>query len=146
MLPTTENKPLQKAIRRSLMPRAGGTPDASAVAEAALGTWRQVSARIVPVIGAGGADVLFNRALHLTCSSFPWLTIVGDHRDSGDLLANLKTRLSSRETDAAVEASYTLLVTFIELLASMIGESLVERLLSQVWASKILASEEEKKS
>lgn len=146
MAPTTDNKPLQKAIRKSLMPRAGGTPDASAVAEAALGTWRQVLARIVPIIGTGGVNILFNRALHLTCTSFPWLTIAGDHRDSGALLENLKARLSSREADAAVEASYTLLVTFIELLTTMIGESLVERLLRPVWTPKKLASEKEKKS
>jgi hypothetical protein len=123
----------RKTIRIALTDRAGGAPDASAIAEAALSTWHLVAAQIIPVIGIGGVNVLFNRSLHLTCSSFPWLIIPGDHRDSAVLLANLKERLAGRETDAAAEASYTLLVTFVELLMSMIGDSLTERLLSTVW-------------
>lgn len=136
----------QEAIRRTLTQRAGVAPDASKVAKATISTWLQVAARILPVIGAGGCDVLFNRSLHLTCISFPWLTIVGDHRDNVALLANLKARLAGRETDAAIEASYTLLVTFVELLITMIGESLTESLLGPVWLPPSPGAEQENKS
>ncbi|MDR3578710.1 MAG: hypothetical protein P4L44_01965 [Oryzomonas sp.] len=136
----------RKTIRIVLADRAGDAPGASAIAEAAIGTWQQVAAQIVPVIGIGGANVLFNRSLHLTCTTFPWLTIPGDHRDSTVLLANLKEQLAGREPDAAAEASYTLLVTFIELLMSMIGDSLTERLLSSVWEPSSPPSEQENES
>lgn len=122
----------REAIQRTLTQRAGDAPDASAVAEAAISKWQQVAARIIPVIGVGGVYVLFNRSLHLTCTDFPWLTIVGDHRDNVALLASLKTRLAGREADAAAEASYTLLVTFVEILTTLIGESLTKRLLDPV--------------
>ena len=127
---TAEPDLRRDAIRATLTQRAGGDPDASAIAEATLNTWHQVAARLAPVIGARGVDVLFSRSLHLTSSAFPWLAITGDHGDSAALLASLKARLAGRETDAATEASHALLVTFTELLATLIGESLTERLLS----------------
>ncbi|MDD2309406.1 MAG: hypothetical protein PHH91_07465 [Desulfuromonadaceae bacterium] len=123
----------REKIRIALVQRAGDVPDASAVAEAAISTWYRVAAQLIPVIGAGGVDVLFNRSLHLTCTAFPWLTIPGDHRDNIALFTNLKERLAGREPDTAAEASTTLLGTFVELLMSLIGESLTERLLISVW-------------
>ena len=132
-MPATDS--YREAIRNSLAERAGGALDASAIAEATISTWHQVASQIIPVIGAGGVDVLFNRSLHLMCTAFPWLTIPDDHnhKDNVVLLATVKERLAVREPDAAAEASYTLLVNFVELLMSMIGESLTERLLSTVW-------------
>lgn len=136
----------RETIRITLATRAGDAPDASRVAEATISTWQQIAAQLIPVIGAGGVDVLFNRSLHLTCIAFPWLTILGDHRDNVALLANLKERLAGHEPDAAAEASYTLLVTFIEILMSMIGESLAKHLLSSVWEPRLPPSEEENES
>ena len=51
---------------------AGEAPDASAIAEATLNTWRQVAARLAPVIGARGVDALFSRSLHVTSQDLPW--------------------------------------------------------------------------
>ena len=142
-MPVTDRDLCREAIRRTLLQSAGDAPDATAVAEAAIFTWHKVADRIVPVIGVGGSYVLFNRSLHLTCMAFPWLTIVGDHRDSTVLLANLKERLAGRESAAATEASYTLLVTFTEMLTTLIGESLTARLLGPVWVSSSPAAEQE---
>lgn len=145
-MPTTDRDLYRKAIRRTLAQRAGDASDASAVAEATFIIWHEVAARIIPVIGVGGADILFNRSLHLTCTAFPWLTIVGDHRDSAALLANIKARLAGSETETATEASYALLVTFVELLSTLIGESLTGRLLSPVWADQQKPSYQESTS
>jgi hypothetical protein len=143
-MPATDS--YRETIRISLAERAGGAPDASAIAEATISTWHHVVAQIIPVIGTGGVDVLFNRSLHLTCTAFPWLTIRGDHRDSAVLLASIKERIAGREPDVAAEASYTLLVTFIELLMTLIGKSLTERLLSSVWEPPLPPSEQEHES
>lgn len=141
-MPLTD-RDLREAIRKTLLQSAGDAPDANAVAEATIFTWHKVAARIVPVIGVGGSDVLFNRSLHLTCMAFPWLTIVGDHRDSTALLANLKERLAGSDTTVATEASYTLLATFTEMLTTLIGESLTARLLGPVWVSSSPVAEQE---
>ncbi|KAB0663811.1 hypothetical protein F6V25_15380 [Oryzomonas japonica] len=142
-MPTTDRKLCREAIRKTLVLRAGDTPDASAVAEAALGTWRLVAIRLTPVIGTLGVDVLFKRSLHLTSTAFPWLSSAWDHEENATVLASLKARLEACEKDAAAEASYTLLVTFTELLATLIGESLTERLLGPVWASSSPVPEQE---
>lgn len=123
----------REKIRSALLRRAGDVPDASAVAEATISTWHLVAAQLMPVIGAGGVDVLFSRSLYLTSASFPCLTIPEDHQDTIALLANLKEHLAVCEPDIAAEASNTLLGTFVELLMSLIGESLVKRLLISVW-------------
>jgi len=121
------------AIRRTLKQRSGGAPGAAAVAEATIGTWLQVAERLAPVIGLQGVNVLFNRALHLTSTAFPWLTTAGERGDSAVQLAGIKARLADHEPEAAAEASYTLLVTFTELLGTLIGEPLTGRLLDPVW-------------
>ncbi len=59
------------------------------------------------------------------------------------LLAGLQARLAGCETALAIEASAALLVTFTELLDSLIGESLTERLLAPIWASPLPVSEQE---
>lgn len=132
-MPTTQNDRRRAAIQTTLAHRAGDAPDARAIAEAALATWHQMSSRLAPVIGVRGGDVLFARALHLTKTSFPWLAMAEGQADHTALLAGLQARLAGQETAAATEAATTLLVTFAEILASLIGESLTERLLGPVW-------------
>jgi len=133
----------REEIRRTLAQRAGDTPGARVVAEATIATWHQVATRLAPVIGVRGVDVLLTRSLYLTANTLPWLAIAGDDRDSSGLLASLGERLAGLEPAAATEASYTLLTTFTGLLASLIGESLTERLLSPVWAPPEPASKQE---
>lgn len=140
-MPTPDSR--RKAIRRTLEGRAGGAPDADAVAAATVDTWHQMADRLVPVIGARGVDVLFSRSLYLTSAAFPWLANAGDHGDSVAQLASLKARLAGREPDASAEASCALLVTFTELLTTLIGESLTGRLLGPVWEFPSLACEQE---
>lgn len=128
----------REAIRISLTQHTtSDATDASAVAEATISTWHQMADEIEPVIGTGGIDVLFNRSLHLTCTVFPWLTVPGHHMDSTLLLANIKTRLAAGEAAAAAEAGITLLVTFVEILSSLIGEALTERLLARAWMTPL---------
>jgi hypothetical protein len=147
MTATTTNRELwREAIRITLAHRAGSAADASAIAEATASTWRQVAALLTPVIGAQGVDVIFRRALSLTSKAFPCLAFGEEHGDSAALLVSLKVHLASRDTATAAEAGCTLMVTFIELLTTLIGESLIERLVSPVWASPLPPSEQETES
>jgi len=140
---TTSDDLHHEAIRRTLARSAGDSPDASAIAEATLTTWRQVADRRAPVIGARGVDALFSRSLHVTSKTFPWLAMAGNNGNGAALLAGLKLRLAGQETAAAAEASDALLVNFTELLATLIGASLTERLLAPVWLPPPPESEQE---
>ena len=123
------------AILATLTQRAGVDSDAGSIAQATLDTWQRVAERLVPVIGARGVDALLGRALHLTNNAFPWLAMAGSDGGSAALLASLKTRFAGGETTAAAEAGHHLLATFSDLLASLIGESLTDRLLAPAWAA-----------
>lgn len=140
---TADSDMLREAIRMTLAHRAGDAPDASAIANATLDAWQEVAARLAPVIGARGVDVLFGRALYLTSATFPWLAMTGEYGDGAARLASFRARLETHEAAVAAEAGYVLLATFTELLATLIGTSLTERLLSPVWAPAPPASEQE---
>lgn len=135
-----------ETIRRTLVQGAGDAPDANSIAEATLSTWHQVAVRLVPVIGARGVDALFNRSLHVTSKTYPWLAVDGHDENVAILLSGLRARIATRELIDAVEACHALLVNFTELLASLIGDSLTKRLLLTVWVPEPTESEQERKT
>mgnify|MGYP007022261043 FL=1 len=143
LMPATIKHLQHEMIRRTLEQRAGCDADARAIAEATISIWQQISVRLVRVIGVRGVDALFCRSLHLTGRSFPFLIVGGNHRDRVALLANLRACIETREKLVAAEVSLMLLVTFTELLATLIGDSLTQRLLLPVWANPIAESEQE---
>lgn len=130
-------------IRKTLVHRAGKGANAGAMAEAAISTWHQAAVRLAPVIGAQGVEVLFRRSLHLTKATIPWLTMAMDDGSFVALLATLQARLAERDAAEALEASHLLLVNFTELLGSLIGKSLTNRLLAPIWTPPQSSLEEE---
>lgn len=120
----------RESIRKTLLQHAGKSPDSAAIAEAVLTAWHEMAAQLKPLIGERGVNVLFRRSLYLTRTSFSGLEIPEGGGDNAALLANLKADLGGRETADAFEAGLSLLATFTELLATLIGESLTGRLLS----------------
>ena len=132
-----------ETIRRTLAHVAGVAPDASAIADATLNTWRQVAVRLVPVIGVRGVDALFNRSLHVTSRTYPWLASDESDENVTVLLSGLRARIATRESAEAAEACHALLLNFTELLASLIGDSLTKRLLVSVWVPTSAKSEQE---
>ena len=135
----------REAIRNTLAQLAGTPPESKAIAYCAVEVWTKVISRLEPVIGPRGVDALFRRALHQTSTEFPWLGTAESAGKSGVVaLENLKTCIAAQDTaSGAAEASCSLLVRFVELLAGLIGESLMERLLSPVWAPPLPASDKE---
>jgi hypothetical protein len=125
------------SVQGALTQRAGGTPDANAVVDAVVRTWQSMAAQLEPVIGVRGVNVLLERALHLTGKKFPWLAQAeptGAATPTPTPTAiQLQARFARRDATEAAEAGCALLVTFTELLASLVGEPLTERLLATVW-------------
>jgi hypothetical protein len=130
---TANCEPCREAIRITLAHRAGDDPVASAVAEAAADIWSQMAALLTPVIGVRGVDVIFRRSLYLTSKDFPWLAPGEEHGDRAALFVGLQARLAIRDAEDAAEAACTLIATTLELLTTLIGESLTDRLMSPVW-------------
>ena len=136
----------REAIRRKLAQCAGGESDAKAFAVATASIWPQFSAQLAPVIGARGVDILFKRALYLTSTSFPFLATAGDRGRDTAPLDDLRAQIGQQDAPVAAAASCEFLFSFTVLLATLIGDSLTERLLGPVWALPLPASGREKRS
>lgn len=138
--------PCRESIRKTLAQHAGESPDAGAIAEAVLTSWHEMTVQLKPLLGERGVNALFRRTLHLMRTSFPGFVIPEGEGDSAVLLANLKADLGARDASDAYETGLSLLATFTELLATLIGGSLTERLLCTALAPQSPEINKENKS
>ena len=76
---------------------------------------------------------LYRRSLYLIRSAFPWLITVYEGALRPGEFAPLQAALTRQTGAEAVLATDALLRTFHDLLTSLIGGSLTERLLRSVW-------------
>jgi hypothetical protein len=104
------------------------------VAEVLVSTWQAIDAALSPVIGHRGVAMLYMRSLHVTRTAHPWLTATPEDEVAAMDLATLKSVFVQQSGTHAIAAGGALLQTFHELLSSLIGPSLTERLLRPVWA------------
>ncbi len=103
------------------------------IADSAIILWEQMAAQIISIVGVEGFNSLFARSAFLTQSTFPWLSASllspqNDHRFEA-----LKTSLEGQTSAQASAANSLLLLTFTDILASLIGEQLTTRILRSAW-------------
>jgi len=119
-------------IQATIAALAAINADAERVAAAAAASWYEIHAALAPVIGPGGAAALYRRALHLICGAYPWLTSAREDPLRAGEFAALQLLLSEQASAQVVAANGALLQTFYDLLSSLVGVSLTERLLRSV--------------
>lgn len=105
------------------------------VADTAVLLWALMAGEIIPIVGESGFNSLYARSIFLAQPTFPWLaagtrTPPGDHR-----FADLKTKLEGQTPADARAANHLLLITFTDILASLIGEELTASILRSAWGS-----------
>lgn len=98
-------------------------------------TFRAIDQALVPIVGPRGMAALYKRSLHLSRPMHPWLPATAQGPESEMDVAALTTALAERTSEDAAAAGTRLLKSFRALLATLIGESLTERLLRPVWAT-----------
>jgi hypothetical protein len=103
------------------------------IAHRAAISWRDVHAALSPIIGPGGVMALFKRSVSITRSTYPWLASLQEEIEGSNDFAALRATLSTQASVEAAAGNSAVLHKFIEILTSLIGESLAERLLSSVW-------------
>ena len=122
--------------RRLMAPLANRVVDDSSadqIAAACGAIWLELDAVLSPIIGPRGVTALGQRSLHLASAGHPWLP---RPQPGGSALldsALLMSLLAQRSSEDAAAAANAFLQTFRELLVSLIGGSLTERLLRTVW-------------
>lgn len=110
---------------------AGGASSSKEVAAAARRICDKLTEHLARLVGRGGMGTLLARSLTLTRATFPWVTSVGSAADSpGEVL---QACLERQDADAAREALTAFVALFIGLLGRLIGDSLVARLLQELW-------------
>ncbi len=101
--------------------------------DAAIKLWEQMATQLVALVGEDGFNSLYARSVFLSQSTFPCLTANSLPPQTDHRLANLKTSLEGQTSDQVVEACSFLLITFTDILASLIGEQITARILRTAW-------------
>lgn len=106
-------------------------PDA--VPEVTVVLWEKFAGQLITIIGDGGFDSLLMRSLHRCGKQFPWLIPVPDSPKAAWRFVELHSRLADQDISTAIDASTALFTTFVDILATMIGEQLTNRILRSAW-------------
>jgi hypothetical protein len=121
-----------RSVCHPLQPLANEA-DAGAVAAAVLQAWAQADAALNPVIGPRGVLALYNRSLSLAAARHPWLAAEHAGALAPQDLPALRAALAGQPATVALQGGQALLQAFDDLLCSLIGASLTERLLGSAW-------------
>ena len=127
-------------IAAVLADRAGSGAGSAHVTDAIVDTCRGIDAALTPVIGTRGVAALWQRSLHASARSHAWLARAAEGSQTGIDLAPLRSVFEQQSDAHAAAAGGELLQTFYELMTSLVGESLTERLLRTAWAPFLSAS------
>lgn len=103
------------------------------VADAATTLWEKLATEIISIVGEGGFDALYARSLFLTQSTFPWIAVGSLPLQTDSRFAALAVSLSDQTPEQAGAANRLLLITFTDIVASLIGEQLTTGILRTAW-------------
>jgi hypothetical protein len=135
----------EKIIQHALGGDALSDADAAAVAVATVHALRRLFAELEPLVGSQAVRALYSRSLHLTRARFNWAA--ADQGESlGAALSGLQRNLAERPPAETQRAGSTILNTLADLLTTLIGEPLTQRLLRSAWGSGTTDASSEEKS
>ncbi|VVM39640.1 hypothetical protein PS645_00204 [Pseudomonas fluorescens] len=126
-----------RQIVASLTHRVGPNADIATVAQAIASLLQEMDAALTPIIGQQGVAALYRRSLQLCASHHPRLAGTYDSVQASLDLIVLKSVIVEQSEADALFFGETLLMTFYELLTTLIGPSLTARLLCGVWAPSL---------
>jgi hypothetical protein len=86
--------------------------------------WERMAIEIVALVGEGGFNSLYERCISLTQPTFPWLVVSPSLPQNDHRFAELRLRFEEQAIAQANAANHQLLITFTDLLASLIGEQI----------------------
>ena len=109
-----------------------------AVVDVTIDLWGRLAADLIEIIGEGGFQSLYSRSAHLVSAIFPWMVLSHPWQQTDSGFADLKKSLEGREFEEISEASITLLITFVDILALLIGEHLTTSILHSAWDDDVM--------
>jgi hypothetical protein len=114
--------------------RVGMNADSAQIADAMVAIWHEIGQALGPIVGPRGVAALYRRSLNLTATRHAWIGPAALPQEAEMDLGELKTILIAQSGAEAHAGGMALLQTFHQLLSSLVGPLLTERLLRTVWA------------
>ena len=105
------------------------------IAGAVTSAFQGIDQALTPIIGKRGVAALYKRTVHLAGRTHSWLAVPMEGVPTAMDVAALTGALEARTAADAAAAGALLLQTFHDLLTTLVGPSLTERLLRPVWAA-----------
>ena len=127
--------PESRSIAVTLAQRAAGGMDSAHIAAMIVSIWHDIDATLRPILGQRGVASLYRRSIHLTAVRHPWFAPMQAGMQTALDLPALEATLATQDSVDAAAGGGDLLQAFHELLASLVGTSLTEQLLSSIWAN-----------
>jgi hypothetical protein len=118
------------AVANDLLAGAGDHAPSSSVAGLAAQRFEELARYLSQLVGDMGVRALFARSVASARSTYPWLAAA---TPSAPPWVALRGAMERQEPPAIRDAFAGLLSSFIELLARLIGDGLVRRLMNDVW-------------
>lgn len=101
--------------------------------DAARYLWESMAAQIILIVGESGFISLYERTLSLLQPTFPWLIANSQSAQTENRFSELLIILERQSPEQARTANNQLLITFTDILASLIGEDLTNHILQTAW-------------
>ncbi len=93
----------------------------------------EIGAALTPIIGPRGVAALYKRSLFLAGRTHPALLGLQENVQAAMDLSSLEAALTPLSDAEAAHVGGALLIAFYELISSLVGPSLTERLLRSLW-------------
>ena len=122
----------KQVFQSALTQLSTDSADASRIARGAIATLHAIDAGLAPIISQRGVAALYQRSLFLIRPGFPWLVAVYEGALVPGDFSSLQAALAEQSAEDAMLGTTALLNTFHDLLSSLIGESLTDRLLGSI--------------
>ena len=108
------------------------------VVDIAIDLWEKLAREIISIVGESGFHSLYARSIYLTQPTFPWLAANSQLPQTHHRFAELKMGFEVQTPTQISEANSLLLITFTDILASLIGEQLTTTILRSAWGNDAL--------
>lgn len=134
---------MSQRLANTLAQRAGPNADAERVAQALVAICQEISAALGPILGQQGVAALYQRCLQSTARAHVWLAPASDGPQEGPGsaasagMATLRAAFAQQSPAEAMAGGTAFLLSFFELLGSLIGLALTEQLLQPLFENQL---------
>jgi hypothetical protein len=120
-----------------LKQRASEGADSARIACIIVDAWTHIDAALTPIVGRRGVATLHQRSRFTAAAQHPWLSDASEGLPQAMDVEALRALLGKQSPAEVALAGGALLQEFQDLLATLVGSPLTERLLRSVWANSL---------